>query len=68
MILCNKTNGKYFKFLGLDDCDGIGWTLKLEYIMPNKKRVKRSFTYYSLDQIIKHLQKYEEVSPGEINL
>jgi hypothetical protein len=68
MILQRKSDGKYYKFLGLDDSDGIGWTLKLEYIMSNKKRVKRSYTYYSLDQIIESLEKFEEVSPGEIIL
>ena len=68
MILQRKSDGKYYKFLGLDDSDGIGWTLKLEYIMSNKKRVKRSYTYYSLDLIIEALEKFEEVSPGEIIL
>lgn len=68
MILQRKSDGKYYKFLGLDDTDGIGWTLKLEYIMSNKKRVKRSYTYFSLDQIIESLEKFEEVSPGEITL
>lgn len=68
MILQRKSDGKYYKFLSLDDCDGIGWTLKLEYIMSNKKRVKRSYTYFGWDEIIEALEKYEEVSPGEIIL
>jgi len=68
MILQRKSDGKYYKFLGIDDTDGIGWTLKLEYIMTNKKRVKRSYTYFGLDQIIEALEKFNEVSSGEIIL
>ena len=68
MILQRKSDGKYYKFLGIDDSDGIGWTLKLQYIMPNNKRVKRSYTYFSLGHIIEALEKFEEVSPGEIIL
>lgn len=68
MILQRKSDGKYYKFLGLDDCEGIGWTVKLEYIMNNKKRVKRSYTYFGWDEIIEALEKFEEVSPGEIIL
>lgn len=68
MILQRKSDGKYYKFLSLDDSDGLGWTLRLEYIMTNKKRVKRSYTYFGWDEIIEALEKFEEVSPGEIIL
>jgi hypothetical protein len=55
--------------MGIDDVHGIGWTLKLERIMSNNKTVKRSFTYFGgLAEIIEELQKFEEVSPGEIRL
>lgn len=71
MILADKKTGVLYNFIGVEN-DGLELMLKLERWQQVKgklalRKVKRTFTVYSWDQLIEQMQKYEERSIGTIS-
>lgn len=67
MKLIRKSNGREYIFKGVENSDDLGFTLVLEAKITVKgkvKKVKRSFTYYYWEDIIKAMNDYTEATAG----
>ena len=70
MVIKDKKNGTLYGFIDVED-NGLELKLKLERWQHVKgkmawRKVKRTFTVYSWDQLIEQMQKYEEVCIGTL--
>ena len=72
MILRDKKTGAIYNFIGIED-NGLELKLKLERWQQVKgklawRKVKRTYTVYSWEQLIEQMQKYEERGIGSITM
>lgn len=69
MILKHKKTGKLYNLVGIED-NGLELTLQLEHWFKTPKgaykKVKRSFTVYSWEDLIGQMSKFEETGFGKI--